>query len=137
MQQLIEVNQSALMRCGYTRDQVQSALADIAPSSKKGRSVFYDLSVAIKALNASQETAKERALRLDAEIKQVKLDRLKGEQVNASEVELLFAATFKRLADAIKNCEEIPPKRRRAICNSLRAEIERNAGDVKRCRFEI
>ena len=80
---------------------------------------------------------KERKELAAAELQEEKVKRMRGEQVDAAEVELLISGMFKRLADSIKACEEMPMNRRRSICKQIRTEIERSGGEVEKCRFDF
>ena len=111
--------------------------------AKKGNSKHYQLRDVVKAFADPSKVAPSEMGTTDrknlsqAEIQEEKLKRLRGESVNAIEVEALFCDIFKRLADAIKAWDWLPIKARRSICDQIRTEIERCGGEVEKCRFKV
>ncbi len=127
---------------GVSRPTAASRLVGIE-FAKRGSSKHYQLRDVVKAfadpskIDPSDMGTTDRKNLSQAEIQEEKLKRLRGESVNAIEVEALFCDIFKRLADAIKAWDWLPIKARRAICAQIRSEIERCNGDVAKCTFKV
>ena len=133
----VEITQSDLERSGLSRVFVREKLATLTPVRVEGRSKYYELINVLAVVMGTGEDSKLKDAQASAAIKEEKLSRMRGESVNAIEVEALFCDIFKRLADAIKAWDWLPIKARRAICAQIRSEIERCNGDVAKCKFKV
>lgn len=121
---------------GLSRDRVERALATLTPVRFGGATPYYDVSQAWRATLATDESTKERKERADAEMKEERLRRLRGESINRKAVSLVMAEILKRLADTIRGIDRVPMEERRRLCGLMRQEVDRMDVQVDACTFE-
>jgi hypothetical protein len=121
---------------GYTRDRVKKIVSTLTPVAHLGRIAKYDPVAAVRAAMGSEESHKDRETRLKADILDVKLARMRREQIDRKLVEKYLADVFSGLAQSVKYLPELSREQSANICRTLREATERLAGELEACNFE-
>ncbi len=108
---------------------------DVEPVEVKSGVPHFDLGRAIRALLQAGETAKDRQARLQSDILEEKLRRMKGESLDRAACVAVWGDKMKRLADAIKGTDRLRHKEKVKLCDQLRHEMERMPVDLQECTF--
>lgn len=117
-------------------------LDGVIPTRKTGSSKHYALRDVVLAfeskpddVNREDMQPRDRKDRADAELKELKVERMRAEQVDSRESVTVIVEMLKRLADSIKATDSLTPKEKRALCKQLQSDAERTVGEIEACKF--
>lgn len=132
-----EVTLSDLVRCGYPRSMIKDRLSKLTPARRVGRVVYYDLAVAIRAMNTDDGELDPRSRKelAHAELAEERVRRLRGESIDRAEVKSVWTEKLVRIRDAIKASEIPMLKDKRNLCAIIRAELDRVPGELEEAAF--
>ena len=118
-----------------SRENLKKHLDDVEPVEVKSGVPRFDLGRAIRALLQAGETAKDRQARLQSDILEERLRRMRGESLDRAACVAVWGDKMKRLADAIKGTDRLRHNEKRKLCEQLRHEVERMPVDLQECTF--
>ena len=117
-------------------------LEGVSPARTAGNSKHYDLRDVVLAFEVKADETDRKDMQpqdrkdlADAELKEMKVKRMRAEQVDARETASVIIEMLKRIADSIKALDSITPKEKRSLCKQLRDDVERTVGEIESCNF--
>lgn len=132
---LIEVTETDIIRFGLSRQRVKAVLATITPVRANRHQRLYDLGQVVLALLGQHETDDDRKKRLDADLSEEKLRRLRGESIDLRMARDILADIMRMLVEAVKAFPDMTEKSRQALLKSMRSNTTRLLDDLATCRF--
>ena len=128
---LIEITESDVIRWGLSRAKVKAVLTKVTPTRANKHQRMYDCGQVVMALMASEENDEDRKKRLDADLAEEKLKRIRGESIDLKMSRDILADIMRMQVEAVKSFPGLNEKARQA----MRASATRLLADLGTCRF--
>ncbi len=133
----LEITATDLCRLAHiSQAKAKSTLAKCKATKTKGRVRFYRLPEAIRALHETHENQKERKERLQADVIEERLRRIRGESLDRAACYAIWGDRLKRLVDCVKGLSDLTHAQKVRICDQLRHDMLRTDTDLLECTFD-
>ena len=113
----------------------KSALARCQPVQVKGRARYYRLADALAAVRESSETSRERKERIEADILQARLERIKGESLNRDDCFFVYKEIIIGLRRVIEASDKLTRTDQSRFATYLKHEYSALWDKLRDCRF--
>ena len=133
----LEITATDLCRLAHiSQAKAKATLAKCKPTKTKGRVRLYRLPEAIQALHETHENQRERKERLQADVIEERLRRMRGESLDRSACYAVWGDRLKRLVDCVKGLSDLTHAQKVRICDQLRHDMLRTDTELLECTFD-
>ncbi|MDQ8193385.1 hypothetical protein QEH59_03045 [Coraliomargarita sp. SDUM461004] len=131
-----EITPTELSRMtGWSRDKAKALCGTLRPVRHRGRTVFYDLGECIRAALDTRETQDERRARLQGDIAEERLKRLRGEVVDKKAALDLLTDVLVTFRSTVCHMTELPDAVQRRLLDHCQLEITKVPGLINESVF--